>query len=90
MFGDCTCTCGSANQTLIQIQVEFLIYCRILCERDNLSTKDTFHISNCILPYEANAFSTSEKRTASLQGIKLLVPKFPLLGCSTVHVMMNL
>ena len=40
--------------------------------RNNLSTKDTLHIPNNVLPYEANTFSTSEKRIASLNGCPLL------------------
>ncbi len=50
-----------------------------LRERDNLSTKDTFHISNSVLLYGVYTFSTSKKRTASLQG---LVPMCPFLGGS--------
>ncbi len=38
------------------------------------------HPQKCI----CNTFSTSEKRTASLQGTKWLVPKRPLLRGSTV------
>ncbi len=58
--------------------------------RDNLSTKDTFHISNGVLSYEAITFSTSKIqniRTASLQGTKWLAQKCPFLrGSSTVNI----
>ncbi len=42
------------------------------------------HISNSVLLYGVNIFSTSDKRTASLQGTKQLAPMCPLVGGSTV------
>ena len=61
---------------------------RTLRERDNLSAKDTFHISISVLMYGVNTFSTSDKMTASLQGTKQTAPKCPLLG-SRFHCMYN-
>ncbi len=43
---------------------------------------------NCIYMY--NSFSTSEKRTAFLQGTKWLIPKCPLLGGSLYHTIIAL
>ncbi len=66
------------NVGVVKEKVIILIYLGTRCvynttlrERDNLSIKDTSNIPN--------TFSTSEKRTASLQGTKWLVPKCPLL-----------
>ncbi len=46
--------------------------------------KDLLRKGQPLLHYEAHTFSTSKKRTASLQRKKWLGPKCPLLGGSTV------